>query len=529
MDNLDADIQHANEILRGAIHSLSVSCCSKTILCHDAKHPEVKVVDMCTGKAVGALMQGKDVQAVTRVLFCLKGLFAITRNRRQVNEDEDEFKYINNYDDDDDMEIPKPDIKWDLLTDDTVWHVETRKVIFKAEYCRYLTLNLHETAIGFVRCTSYNPDDWTNNVYCFTMWKPTTVFLNGEVKGESVEVDLPDMSELIASPVLHSDERACSDNFLALLQRCVKKFHGGISTESARIYENVLFIQNFVNGKSVDSKLLKIHDLLRYANTKDRMAHISVVHGNVVLIGYVKDVDHFLFDNSTGLKQPVTAEKGYILFNPKNMSVVRHLLCTLSPTTDMSISLMSKTSSKLVDNDLKVYNLLTNRLICQIDADLDFSTTRLALDGNYLVSLSREGRSLYVHRTDDGTQLARLFIHGTATCLEVGEDQRSLVVGCKDGRVIILCLVLDCSDPYTDIISKIPSRLKPATNTGDKGVLIQHDVAVVQGQKPELIRLAEKIRTDVKVAVKRQASFKTITRAVIQQQRQHKSQACVVQ
>ncbi|XP_012940861.1 uncharacterized protein LOC101863359 [Aplysia californica] len=522
LDNLDADVLHANEIMRGAIHSLAVSCASQTVLCHDAKHPEVKVVDLATGKAVGALMQAKEVHRVSQVQFCLKGIFAVTRNIPLENDDPDPIIRYH-----DDEETEKPVIKWEALTDDVLWHVESKKAVFKAQHSRFVVCNLHETAMGFITCSFHSAYDWTNNLYSFVMWEPTTIFLSGDIKGQEMKVDIPDMSEFLGPPVLHTDERNDIHTLLAVLQRCTKKFVGR-NTESARVYDNVLFIQRLGKDKKYESQMLKIQDLLKFPNPKDRMAQIKIVSGNLALICYVKDVDHFMFDDKLGLRMPTNVEKGFILLNPIKNFVVKHTVCSLSPTSDLSISLLSSSSSVWVDNNLCVYNLPTNRRISQIEADVDFDSARLALDGRYLVGLCQQRRSLSVYRTEDGKRLARLFIHGTAACLEVGEDGRTVVAGCNDGRVLILSLVLECSDPYKEIIQKIPSRLVQQKKIVDRVVLLENDVADVESKKPELIRLAEKIRTDVKVAVRRQASFKTISKALISQQRA-KSRACCIQ
>ena len=161
---------------------MAVSTATKTILCHDSKNPEVKIVDLSTGKATGALMQSKDVQKVSKVLMCLKGLFAVTRNIKCLNDDDcDQYT---RYNDEYDEIIPKAAIKWDLLTDDVLWHINTKKSIYETKDCRFITSNLHETAIGFVKCGFYSAFDWTNNLYSYIMWRPTTIMLNGDVKGK---------------------------------------------------------------------------------------------------------------------------------------------------------------------------------------------------------------------------------------------------------------------------------------------------------------------------------------------------------
>ncbi len=91
------------------------------------------------------------------------------------------------------------------------------------------------------------------------------------------------------------------------------------------------------------------------------------------------------------------------------------------------------------------------------------------------------------------------------TVARVRENIRKVIVG-KDEVIDLVLVALLC----------------------EGHVLLDRDMAEAEAKRPDLVRLAEKIRSDVRVAVKRQASFKTITRAVIAHRRTS-SRACVLQ
>lgn len=125
--------------------------------------------------------------------------------------------------------------------------------------------------------------------------------------------------------------------------------------------------------------------------------------------------------------------------------------------------------------------------------------------------------------------------------MEVAEDGRTIAVGTTDGRVMLLSLVLELSDPYVELIQHFPSRNPPPppSLSGDDdgleskkgGLLVDKDAQIIHGTTPELLRLSAKIRSDVQMASRRQPSFRSITNAMVVAQKfqQARSQACCLQ
>lgn len=124
----------------------------------------------------------------------------------------------------------------------------------------------------------------------------------------------------------------------------------------------------------------------------------------------------------------------------------------------------------------------------------------------------------------------------------MAEDGRTVAVGTADGRVLLLGLTLELSDPYYEFIQKIPSRniLHPmlaemqADNNKDKiksSRLLHKDQQAIRATTPELKRLSDKMKSDIKLTGRRPPSFQSITNAVltVQQFQRTNSQACCIQ
>lgn len=116
----------------------------------------------------------------------------------------------------------------------------------------------------------------------------------------------------------------------------------------------------------------------------------------------------------------------------------------------------------------------------------------------------------------------------------MAEDGRTVAVGTADGRVLLLGLTLELSDPYYEFIQKIPSRNMQADNNKDKiksSRLLHKDQQAIRATTPELKRLSDKMKSDIKLTGRRPPSFQSITNAVltVQQFQRTNSQACCIQ
>ncbi|KAK7499078.1 hypothetical protein BaRGS_00009625 [Batillaria attramentaria] len=511
LNNLDADVLHANEIIKGAVKSLAVSRAAGIVACHGGVQgqAEVKLVELNTGRVTGTLQQAAHVAFVSNVSISAGGRYILTSNVWAQDEDSP-------------RENTPATVDWPLLRCMVLWDAEKQTTLFSQVNARYAFFDRHGSSLGVVHCIWYSPFDWADNLYRFSF-----LLLDSEVSCvREQHFNLPDHCEPVGSPVLFCDRRSHTWAFVSVLQMCQKTF----TSQSIAVvcqFETVLWIKYITHGgggvgtgggskyEVPEPTIIRLQDLIRYPDQKDLIANVTVVSTNLLLIVYVKNVEHFVFDSSRGLVVPPGVDKGVILYDLLKNVVVKH-----SP---------------------RVFDTVTNKMLCKVDADLHPGSVRLTLDGRYLVGLTQDQRALHIFRTDDGTHKGSLLIHGKATCVEVAEDGRTIAVGTCDGRIMLLSLVLEFSDPYCEHIQHLPSRNPPPPpaleldgNAKDKkkaGLLLDEDAQVIRGTTPELIRLSAKIRSDVKMAVRKQPSFRSITNAMVVAQKfqQSRSQACVIQ
>ncbi|KAL8605123.1 hypothetical protein ACOMHN_018924 [Nucella lapillus] len=519
LNNIEADVLHSNEILKGAVKTLTLSTSAGLVACHGGGQgqPEVKLVDLGTGRVKDTLEQAPCVEHVSAVSFSPGGRYLLTWNvcvPGHTAEDQDDSGRA-----DDGMETLRPPVEWPVLRRIVLWDVERRKEVYCKDNTRFAIFDRHGAGLAVVQCTFYSRFDWAENLYRILF-----VPLDSEISGSrEVCFPLPELTEMVGCPVLYHDRRNHSWAFIGVLQFCRKTYPKLRGVEGPREFETVVFIQFLPTsgGQKLDTepKIIRLSDLVRYPDENDRIAGVRVEATNLLLITYVKNVRHYDFDTSQGLVVPPDVDKGSVLYDLRKEVKVKHYMRVFAPSSDLRLLQVSSSSSICLDQHLQVFNMASKgKKLCQVDAEWTKASARLALDGHYVLSLSADCRSLQLCRSVDGALKGAVKLHGKGTYLDVAEDGRTIAVGTTDGRVLLLALVLELSDPFVELIRHLPSRNPPPPTPSARGT-------------PELVRLSVKIRTEAHVRLNKRSSVSAITNAMMVAQRvQHaRSQACCVQ
>ncbi|XP_041349350.1 NACHT and WD repeat domain-containing protein 2-like [Gigantopelta aegis] len=504
LDNLDADIQHANEVIKGPVLSLDISTRSSKIICSGNKIADAKILNTANGTVIATLQHSCELgDYITDVRLSPLGRYAVTK---AVISDRGEDAIIG----------------CKFLTDDIIWDMKTLKKIYQVKACRYVSFNESSSLICITEILFYNPYDWVSNDYTITILRPET---DGTLTANQYK--LPEWSEFLTKPILYSgtqNDDIRYDAVITVIQTCIKSYHQVTRVEVSRSFEQKLFIQTL--GENAEEKVVLVQDLLKHADPNDRFLDVRVTPGNQLFLIYGKNVEEAPFDSDKGLFPPPNIHKGAIIYDPITGCIIRHYFSVVKPDSDLAYTYFSSSGSIILDSNMRVFDQVKTKHIATIGTQFKPNSPQLALDGKYVIGLSKDTSSVLVVRTSDGQKKGCLFVHGHATCLKVASDDRTVIVGCSDGRVMILSLILELSDPCREYIDKLPSRkcIKQMS-------LMKLDLDNICTTTPELVRLSQKLRDKMKTSVRKQPSFQTLTTAVTLTNRANrmKSTACCIQ
>lgn len=90
--------------------------------------------------------------------------------------------------------------------------------------------------------------------------------------------------------------------------------------------------------------------------------------------------------------------------------------------------------------------------------NLDMNNIASVINKNYLVALSYNQRELILLNGETLEKVSSIFIHGKGKKLKVAKDERTIIVGCNDGRLLIVTLTVCLTDHIKEHLIHLPSR-----------------------------------------------------------------------
>ena len=336
------------------------------------------------------------------------------------------------------------------------------------------------------------------------------VFIVNPDTSSNYAMDFPYNTEFVGEPCITRKNK--EDSFVAVIQTCKKTFDDRNKKEVSRRSEVGLFVRKLSEKqRQADQLTLRLHNIVDDVNDNDELLAVKGLSDGNILVVYANDVDPYTFEIDKGMIKPQSVPKGAVIFDANARAAVKHIPCFLNPSSDVDRLRLSGSTSVIIDQRLNAFKLDTSRHIGgSDDKKMRPESAKLALDGRYMVGISDDQLRILVFRVSDAKQLGYVFVHGRATCLDVAEDGRTVVVGCHDGRVMILSLILGFSDPVREYIEKLPSR---CLRDGEDN-LISTDVSHISHSTPDQQRLSARMR---KVSLDQERlppSYTTLYRAV---------------
>ncbi|KAL4223122.1 NACHT and WD repeat domain-containing protein 2 [Mactra antiquata] len=484
LDNLDRDIEHSSEVHQGAVTSLAVSSATEYILSHDDKTPDAKIVCLASGTVVDTLQHSENTgDRLVDVIMSPDGLYAVTRAKLLHTD-------------------ALSNMTFEPLTDDVMWEVETASKVFHAISNRYIVFSPSSETAAFVTCAFYNSCDWRENIY--------NVFIVHPETSSNYAMDFPYHTEFVAPPKIVSK---LDDNFfVAVVQTCKRNVDNVTNKETSRWNEVRLLIQKLnTNANPCEQELLRVQNLVKEVGDDDQFLDVLAVTDDNVLAVYAKGVGSYEFVTDKGIVPPKYIRKGAILLDIESQIVLKHIPCFMEAGSRIDNLQFSSQYSMIIDDDLRIFNYESSSFHSQsTSCKLYPGSAKFVMDGRYIVGISDNQRDIIVVRTSDDKNVGSLFVHGKATCIRVADDDRTVVVGCEDGRVMVLSVILEFADPLREHIEKLATRCEEP----EENDLINNDIRRLSLSTPDQHRLSARLRTAHIAEERKPPPYTTLERAV---------------
>ncbi|KAK3084992.1 hypothetical protein FSP39_022500 [Pinctada imbricata] len=499
LDNIDTDILHSNNIFPGKIEKISLSTERGLSLAYGNETCEAKIVNFGDGYVKDILQHSDEVERLNNMLLSKDGRFAIT-----CADGTSDFQSSNAFD------------------DHVLWDIDTGIKLLHSSGIRFAMFSDKVNLALFVKCVEYDRKEWIKNIY--------NVIQIGLPDGQDIHFDFPDNTEFVCSPKIATQNTI--DYLVFIGQTNRRTYDHETKQELANWIEIRLFVKN-ISSRSKEMDRIRIQNLVDGADDRTQFLEIFPTDDEKLLILYGRNIDCFEYNPDKGLVIPEIVMKGAILYDIEREECLRHIPGIFRPDSFVSSLLISKDFSVALDGNMNLFSGESYRNVHFIDTEFSPGNYRLALNGKYIVGLLSSKREIVVVRTTDGKNLGHVYVHGEASCLEVGDDDRTVVVGCEDGRVMILTLILDTSDPVTDIIMKFPSRSgesKILSNWDMRYSLLRSDLHHMRCRTPDTSRLSARSRRRSSSG-RRTPDHQTISTIVRLTRRnsQNRSEACCLQ
>lgn len=502
LDNIDSDILHSNNIFPGNVFGVEMSTVSGKIVAFEGRVPEAKVLSLRNGKVTDILQHSHNTDdKVRNVVLSPNGRFAVTRGQRA--EDMTEGSTV-----------------WRVLREDVVWDLEASRRTHYSGNNRYVSFTKDSEHAVFISLVNYSRYDWSDNTYSLSVVQAET--------GIARTVPFPPCTEFVSPPCIVLSGSA--NYFTAIVQLCKKTLDPNTKKERSRHYEVQLMMQD-ISESGDEVTLLKIQNIVEDIEEDCQFLDVKTNSKNNLVLLYAKGVDQYVFDMEKGLIRPSYVHKGLVLYDFKNSTILKHIPEFLLPSSDINSLVISRNQLVIMDQNRNVFSVVNPRSSTPIDKQFGIGTPRFVLDGRFIVGLTPNFREVIVVRACDGVVKGHMFVHGCATCVSVGADDRTVVVGCEDGRVLILTVILELCDPVREVIELFPSRQLKPEKEPDSARLIKKDIRHMMCRTPDHARLSARLQTSALEDNRRPPSHKVISAAVTmtQQMKRSRSEVCSIQ
>ena len=384
--------------LTAPVVEIKVSNDDKTAFIRCTGSDELGVLDIHRGKMVDLLTHEKSVQSFT---ITAEGGYAFVTTEQS-----------------------KPGQR------NKIWHIETRKIIYEfGDGPSYSVAQQNESSI----IALYKDSD-TNASFRISSFKLAGTSFDEYRFEETVR-------HILEPPFVTPDDR-----YMVVL------------TADDYIHQNAFYVNPTVCAFSLrtgsNANRFSASDLQNQVKIR-RILQIRPCASNsyTVLVFYTNELD--IIDIRERTDNPYHHCYGFMLLDVCSGVVVQLIEDFASPQTPLNDFIFTKDVSLGVDDKSNIFDMGTGYYVKQLQEN-GVCPRCLALNGK--IVLYYEGSCLYGLRMADGTRIGHIDAHADISSLTVCGDERTILVGCKDGSVFCFVVVDPEIEKSEDILAGIPSR-----------------------------------------------------------------------
>ena len=482
LDNLDTDVLYSNAVMEASVQGISVSTEAGRAAIFGDDVAEVKVIDMTSGSCVRTIPHSTvEGDRIKEVVISPKGNYVVTRGANSILND--------------------PASSWEKLREDKIWNINKGKLIHRSFNNRFALFAENEDEVILITVKHFNENDWADTCYRLDI-----VPLR-----QGYDLETKDMfpADIVSEPFLVG----CPTHVACLMQKCHKmvELKREKARELDRRYEVVLCLQQVRYNSYKNAKIFSLKEVWKDAPVNSNFLDVGPAPDKKVFLIFGYGSGNFEYAEDGTAVRSFLGQKGALIFDPMTCQPLKILHQHLKPSSDVDNCTISQGGCIIMDDARNTFNVVTGKFMTQLPNSFEVADSRFALDGKFLIAISRDRREILVFRCCDGVQKARFFVHGIATCLEVGTNGRTFVIGTQDGRIMTFSLILDFADPTREWIHR--TRMQLPRPIGKEEIL-KKDTELASSKEYDQRRLSARIQTAKEVTRRKVSGYKTVTTAM---------------
>ncbi|RNA28355.1 NACHT and WD repeat domain-containing 2-like [Brachionus plicatilis] len=321
--------------------------------------------------------------------------------------------------------------------------------------------------------------DWTEFETCIKIMGP----INSHVS----KVELFDEFKLNGDSL---ESNLCINKtavFASLVQECSKLYDKQVAgLIKAKRVDVHLDVYDLFQSKEKNLKV-QVFSLSEFLSSEENLGgknvfiDIRVLGDQNFFLVYSKngfgkdDLNHFEFDlESLKFKRDIKGEKAAFIYDPHRNQVVKKFSSIFNSEIDVERVVFSQ-GDFVMDNQLNLYDLKKNSLVKNfrdIWLKFDFSFVIFISNGRYFLTCTEERRKILLIRCYDSVLVASVRLADEISCLSIGENERTILIGTVNGYVWPLKLVIDLENneainSYIRFYRNVQEYLSPSSSSFD--------------------------------------------------------------